>query len=89
MNFVEKGENRRSSETITRKNSQMGVGCRLAFSTYFFSGETMRRKHRPMRIDGRKKLKKWTRIPTAPPSKIFENKRKKRPKHKKRWEDTP
>ena len=48
----------------------------------------MRRKHRPLRIDGRKKLKKWSRVPTAPPAKIFENKRKKKPKHKKNWEDT-
>tara|TARA_Y100000593_G_scaffold77406_1_gene143344 strand:- start:54 stop:233 length:180 start_codon:yes stop_codon:yes gene_type:complete len=43
----------------------------------------MRRKHRPMRIHGKKKVDRG-RIPTAPPSKIFENKRKKRPKHKKK-----
>ena len=43
----------------------------------------MRRKHKPMRIHGKKKVDRG-RIPTAPPAKIFENKRKKRPKHKKK-----
>mgnify|MGYP001317121329 CR=1 FL=1 len=47
----------------------------------------MRRKHKPLRIDGKKKLKKWSRIPTAPPKKIFENKLKKKPKHRKKEYD--
>ena len=49
----------------------------------------MRRKHRPMRILGKKKSNKWSRrIPTAPPNKIFSSKKYKKPKHKEKIDET-